>query len=57
MKRICYTVSILLFVSWISIFFIFRVGIFAHTLIMLAILFWLQGIILTTPKKVRDKAD
>jgi hypothetical protein len=52
MKRICYAVSLMLCISWISVFFIFHAGSGAHTLILLAILFCFQAIILKTPEKI-----
>jgi hypothetical protein len=42
----------MLFVSWASIFFVFHAGLTAHVLILLSALFWLQGIILISRKKV-----
>jgi len=55
MKTMCFIVSVLLFVSWASIFFIGHPGSVVHILILLAVLFWLQGIILISRKKVIEK--
>jgi hypothetical protein len=57
MKRICYTVAAILFISWVSLFFIFHIGYVAHTLVMLAAIFFLRGIILTAPKKIIRQAE
>ncbi|MFI5131045.1 MAG: hypothetical protein ACHQFX_13680 [Chitinophagales bacterium] len=56
MKRICYAVSTGLFVVWVSIFFVFHAGSFSHALILLAMLFLLQGIIMAEPKKIPKEA-
>jgi hypothetical protein len=55
MKRICYAVSVLLFISWVSIYFILHAGFGSHALILLAIIFWMQAIIVTAPKKIPDE--
>jgi hypothetical protein len=57
MKRICFVAAIGLFVLWVSIFFVVRAGMASHTLILLSILFLLQAIILTEPKKIAKEAE
>ncbi len=57
MKRVCYAVSLVLLALWVSIFFVFHAGFFSHTLILLSVLFFLQGIILVAPKKIPKEAE
>jgi len=57
MKRICFAVSIGLFIVWVWILSVTHAGLSAHTLIFLSVLLWLQGIILTAPKKITGEAE
>ena len=49
MKRIYYTMAVLLMFSWMIGFFFLNAGAMIHTLAVTAVIFYLQGII-TTPK-------
>jgi hypothetical protein len=53
MKTTCFILSILFFLSWVFSVFLFRAGLVIHIMILLAALFWLQGIILIGEKKSR----
>ena len=57
MKRICYTVSTLLMISWAFTVFMFHAGNVAHTLIFLAVIFLLHGIIVAVPKKIPGQVE
>jgi hypothetical protein len=50
MKRIFYSIAVLLAVAWIMSFFILHAGGSIHVLIFLAVICWLQAII-TIPQK------
>jgi hypothetical protein len=57
MKRVCFTISLLLFISWVVVFLLFQAGFAAHGLVMLAILFFLHAVIQPAPCKMQNKLD
>jgi hypothetical protein len=50
MKRVFYSIAVLLAAAWIMSFFIFRAGGSVHVLIFLAVICWVHAII-TMPQK------
>ena len=56
MKTICYTVSVLLFLTWALTIFIFHGSYVAHTLVFIAVIALLHGII-TAPKKIQREIE
>ena len=50
MKRVFYSIAVLLAVAWIMSFFILRAGGLVHVLIFLAVLCWVHAVI-TMPQK------
>lgn len=52
MKRIYYTLAVMLAVTWVLMFFFFHVGSRIHILILLSVTVYLHAVLTTTQKKM-----
>ena len=54
MKIILFSSAILFFIGWGIGFFMLGAGMLIHTLAAISLIFWIQGIILTPPRKPQE---
>jgi hypothetical protein len=54
MKSILLSGAVLFFIAWGIGFFILGAGMLIHTLAAFSLIFWIQGVILTPPRKSQE---